>query len=208
MQDDLRHAIYRLQGAFDLDLEKDVVERLAIFHALVREHNPLLHLVGPCSADEFAVRHLLESLFLLRHLPQAAKFVDIGTGAGLPSIPCLVAREDLTGTLIESKIKKAKFLDKAVQVLGLSQRATIVNRQFEETGAGEADFVTCRALDRFSEKLPRMIKWAGPRRMLFFGGPSLIAKLEKLRVEIKTEIIPMSQQRYLVDIQNGASGPS
>jgi 16S rRNA G527 N7-methylase RsmG len=47
-------------------------------------------------------------------LPVKAKFADVGTGAGLPSIPCVIARADLRGVLIESKIKKAMFLEKVL----------------------------------------------------------------------------------------------
>src|SRR4051794_7164847 len=121
------------QSSFGLDLPNDAVERIADYYDLVLEHNPLLHLVGPCSPEEFAIRHILESLMLLKHLPDQARFADVGTGAGLPSIPCLLVREDLNATLIESKLKKAQFLNEALKALGLTARAAVFNRQFEET---------------------------------------------------------------------------
>ena len=52
---------------------------------------------------------MLESLMLLKHLPSDAKIADIGSGAGLPIIPCLIARPDLHATLIESSQKKSVF---------------------------------------------------------------------------------------------------
>ena len=88
------------------------VEQLGAFYSLLTHWNDRLHLVAPCSPEEFATRHVLESLMLLKHLPQDAKIADIGSGAGLPIIPCLLARPDLQATLIESSQKKSVFFVK------------------------------------------------------------------------------------------------
>src|ERR1041385_4157166 len=93
-------------GSFDLDLPAETVTLLGEYYSLLIRWNDRLHLVAPCSPEEFATRHVLESLMLLRHLPQGAKIADIGSGAGLPIIPCLIARRDLDATLIESSQKK------------------------------------------------------------------------------------------------------
>src|SRR5688572_25477495 len=82
-------------AAFGLNIPDASIDRLADYYDLVQKHNPLLHLVGPCSAEEFAVKHILESLTLFPHLPPNWKFADVGAGAGLPSIPCLIVRDDL-----------------------------------------------------------------------------------------------------------------
>jgi 16S rRNA (guanine527-N7)-methyltransferase len=187
--------------AFDLTLADEAVERLADYYQIVQQHNPILHLVAPCSVEEFAVRHILESLTLLAFLPQNARFADIGTGAGLPSLPCLIVRHDLSAVLIESKAKKAAYLIAAVAQLDIAERATIVNRQFEEVVTKDFSIVTCRALDKFSEKLPRMLKWAGRRRMLFFGGNALGEALKKAKVKFDRRLMSLSEQRYLFAIE-------
>jgi len=81
-------------GSFDLDLPAETVTRLGDYYSLLTRWNDRLHLVAPCSPEEFATRHVLESLLLLKHLPDGAKVADIGSGAGLPIIPCLLARQD------------------------------------------------------------------------------------------------------------------
>jgi 16S rRNA (guanine527-N7)-methyltransferase len=197
MCDEFIFAIKTHQPSFELDLSDQSVLCLDNFYHLIQEYNPLLHLVGPCSPEEFAVRHVLESLALLKHLPEGAKFVDVGTGAGFPSIPCLLVRDDLSGVLIESKVKKARFLDEAISKLGLDSRAAVVNKQFSETTPGEGRFITCRALDKFTEKLPGLVKWSGPRTMLFFGGNNLRLSLQKAGLSTEEELLPMSDQRYL-----------
>jgi 16S rRNA (guanine527-N7)-methyltransferase len=195
-------AITTHQVAFGLDLAEDVIERLADYFELVQKHNPILHLVGPCCPDEFAIRHILESLTLLEHFPQKAKFADVGAGAGLPSIPCLLVRDDLKAVLIESKEKKAKFLESAVEDLGLSDRAAIINRQFEEADPADCEFVTCRALDKFTEKLPRLLKWSKKRRLLLFGGDNLRKALQKQGLTFDEKLMPMSEQRFLFDLKS------
>lgn len=172
-------------------------ERLADFYDLVQEHNPLLHLVGPCTPEEFAVRHVLESLFLLRFLPQDTRFADIGPGAGFPSVPCLIVRESLSAVLIEAKEKKSSFLREVRDRLNIGDRAEIVNRQFSELKRPEVTHVACRALDKFTQKLPQLLKWSGDRTPLFFGGPTLRAELTKRGVTFTEHLMPMSEQRFL-----------
>jgi 16S rRNA (guanine527-N7)-methyltransferase len=189
------------QNAFAVELADDAIERLADYYRLVQENNPLLHLVAPCPPEEFATRHVLESLTLLEYLPDNAGFADVGTGAGLPSIPCLLVREDLKATLIESKEKKAEFLNSALERLSLTDRATIVNRQFSETHAGGAQFVTSRALDKLTQKLPQLRKWSGRRRMLLFGGESLRESLQAKNARFVQKLMPLSERRFLFVVE-------
>src|SRR5215212_7955248 len=95
---------------YDVRLTAQEIARLREYYELVTAWNARLHLVAPCSPGEFATRHVLESLLALPHISKGASFVDVGSGAGLPAIPCLVVREDLSATLVESSEKKAVYL--------------------------------------------------------------------------------------------------
>jgi len=197
MRNEFIEAIKTHQAAFNITLDDAQIERLASYFDLIQEHNALLHLVAPMTPAEFAVRHILESLTPLDHLPAGSRFADVGTGGGLPSIPCLLAREDLRAVLIETKIKKAKFLELAVASLGLTGRAAVVNKQFQEADPGNCESITCRALDKFTEKLPSLLKWKKRRQMLLFGGPNLRDELRKQKAAFVERLMPMSEQRYL-----------
>lgn len=201
MREELIQSLKDHQSLFGIDLVNENLERLTDFYEIILEHNPILHLVGPCTPGEFATRHILESLTLLEHLPKSAKFADVGSGSGLPAIPCLLVREDLTATLIDAKKKKSDFLNLAVEKLRLEDRATVVMRQFHEVQISEEKTVTCRALDKFSEKLPSLLKWTRGRRRLFFGGPALEAKLNELGRPFERKLMPLSEQRYLFIIK-------
>ena len=185
------------QQFFDILLNEDNLTAIADYYAFVQKHNEILHLVAPCAPEEFAVRHILESLTLLKYLPENAKFADVGAGAGLPSLPCLIVREDLRGVLIESKLKKVKFLEEVSAECNLETRAEIVNRQFEELAKPNVSHITCRALDKFSRKLPKLLKWSGNADLLFFGGNSLREEMQNNNVKFEEKLMPLSEQRFL-----------
>ncbi len=193
----IEEAISENQAAYGIELTEAAIEKLGRYHDLVEENNALLHLVAPCTPTDFATRHILESLTLTAHLPPSARFADVGTGAGLPSIPCLIHRPDLRAALIESKVRKSAFLREALEKLDLEDQAAVVEKQFEEATNVDFDFVTCRALDKFSEKLPRLVRWARGRPMRLFGGPKIESELHRLGIKFSRILMPFSDQRYL-----------
>ena len=197
MRTEFIRAVEKHQSDFNLNFPAEKIHALADYYEFVLKHNEILHLVAPCSPEEFAVRHILESLVTLRFLPDNAVFADVGTGAGLPSIPCLIVREDLCGVLIESKLKKTHFLQEVLAELKLTERAGIINHQFEEIEKPSVSFVLCRALDKFTRKLPKLLKWSGKSNLLFFGGNALRGELEKQNVKFNEILLPMSEQRFL-----------
>jgi 16S rRNA (guanine527-N7)-methyltransferase len=192
--DRFRQALIANMGSFDLDLTGETLTQLGEFYSLLTHWNERLHLVAPCSPEEFATRHVLESLMLLKHLPPGAKIADIGSGAGLPIIPCLLARPDLSATLIESSQKKSVFLREALNQLG--RPSVIINKPFEQVEPPDVSFVTCRALDQFMNKISFMLDWAPiGSTLLLYGGDSLREKLHKVRFE--QFLIPSSDKRFL-----------
>lgn len=186
-------------GSFDLTLPAETVQRLGEYYSLLTRWNDRLHLVAPCSPEEFATRHVLESLLLLKHLPDAAKIADIGSGAGLPIIPCLIARPDLIATLIESSQKKSVFLREALKQLG--RPSVIIPKPFEDIPPPAVSFVTCRALDQFMNKVPTLLNWApGGSTLLLYGGEKLREQLERTKSKFEDFLIPLSEQRFLFTI--------
>lgn len=200
-------ALWNNAAEFGIQLRAAEVTRLSKYYELLLKWNDRLHLVAPCSPEEFATRHVLESLLLLSHLPQKARVLDVGSGAGLPIIPCLIIRTDLSATLIESSPRKAVFLREALRDVSNREPAALTVARFEQTTAPEADFVTCRALDRFQRFLPALIQWAPPTStLLLFAGEELRKQLEILLPNAKAERIPRSDRRYLIVASQASAG--
>lgn len=183
---------------YQIILTPDIAQRLATYYSHLDKWNSRFHLVAPCDPAEFATRHVLESLMIEKHLPPAARAIDIGSGAGLPIIPALVARKDLKATLIESDSRKSVFLKEALKRTGCADQATVIKARFQEIPAPTGDFVTCRALERFRDVLPQILGWIPrPATLLFFGGEELGKILAELRIRAAPELIPNSAARYL-----------
>lgn len=189
-------------SVYGVDLNEELIKRLANYYQLLNTWNPRLHLVAPCSADEFAQRHILESMLLLKYLPPRSRVADIGSGAGLPIIPCLTARDDLSAVIIESSKRKAVFLREALSLTGTSTSAKVIPERFEDVPTPPADFVTARALDRFIETLPQLIDWS-PRlsTLLLFGGPDLRNALVKQATGFEEISVPNSERRFLFVVE-------
>lgn len=183
---------------YNMDLSVEVVAQLAIYYELLLRWNERLHLVSPCSPEEFAARHVLESLTLLNHLPEQATVIDIGSGAGLPIVPCLIARNDISATLIEASQKKSVFLREALKTADALNRATIVAKRFEDLSPPNAQFISCRALDDFSTQLSTLVRWALPgTTLLLFGSENLRQTLTDLHCDPQQFLLPGSDRRFL-----------
>jgi 16S rRNA (guanine527-N7)-methyltransferase len=203
-RDEFDKALAENSQAFGVSFDGDVRARLGDYFEQVAHWNARLHLVAPCAPAEFAARHVLESLFALRHVGSGAGVVDVGSGAGLPVIPCLVARTDLSATLVEASHKKSVFLRETLRALGLGGRARVVAERFEKVKAPSSDLLTCRALERFTEVLPALVEWAsGVPVLLLFGGETLRERLEKLPVSFEQNLVPTSERRFLFVVRRG-----
>lgn len=199
---EFRTALETNAAAYGLSLTAEALAGLSKYYQLLNAWNSRLHLVAPTSPREFAIRHVLESLVLLEHLPQGARIADIGSGAGLPIIPCLIVRPDLRAVLIEASPKKAVFLREALREVlnqeAASRQASVVAERFENVPAPEVGFITCRALERFAETVPRLLEWApGNARLLLFGGEGLGRRIEESGFAARVILIPNSQRRFL-----------
>ena len=189
-------------AAFGVRLAEGARAGLRDYFELVGRWNARLHLVAPCAPSEFATRHVLESLLALRYLPEGASFIDVGSGAGLPAVPCLVARAGLSATLYESSQKKAVFLREAARALGIEGRTRVVAERFEKGEPPRADALTCRAIERFEEILPGLLEWAaGVPVLLLFGGENLRGRLDGLGLKFEAVRAPGSERRFLLVVR-------
>ena len=183
---------------YGVSLSAEAVAGLARYYELLSAWNSRVHLVAPCTPEEFATRHVLESLTLLKYLPAEASVGEVGAGAGLPLLPCLIVRPDLRGVLIEASKKKAVFLREALTTTGTSARGSVIDQRFEHVVPPQVDFVSCRALDRFDEMLPHLFAWAPAKAtLLLFGGNRLGPRIEGSGFNVTSELLPHSKNRFL-----------
>lgn len=129
-------------------------------------------LIGPREAPRIWDRHVLNCAVVAELVPEGARLVDVGSGAGLPGIPLALARPDLQVALVEPLARRVDWLAEVVADLGIDVRVdrgrveeTAVRRRWEG-----ADVVTARAV----APLHRLAGWALP--LLRTGGLLLAVK--------------------------------
>ena len=114
-----------------------------LLRALVVEENRRQNLISPATVDDIDQRHIADSLQLLTHLPGGV-LVDIGTGAGFPGLVLACCRTD-TVHLVEPRVKRAAFLDRAARELGLTN-TVVWNRKVERLELAGVAAITARAV--------------------------------------------------------------
>lgn len=119
---------------------------------LVRE-NEKYNLTAITSFEEIALLHFADSLSICDLLPDGASLLDVGAGAGFPSLPLAAARPDLKITALDSTGKKTEWIAAEAGRLGLSNVTAVCGRAEELLEPGSPlresfDFVTARAVAR------------------------------------------------------------
>jgi len=132
------------------------------------------------------LNHIGDALTLLRYLPPGAiRLADVGSGGGVPGIPLAIARPDAAVTLIESTVKKARFLTETAEALGLSN-VKVRPERAEEAGVGPVresfDVVTVRAVG----VMAWLVEWCLP--LVKVGGTMLAMKGPRLTEELPSAL--------------------
>jgi 16S rRNA (guanine527-N7)-methyltransferase len=120
-------------------------DRLALYAGLLERWAARHNLVRFADRRELVERHLVDSLAGAEHMGRRGRLLDIGSGAGLPGIPLLIARPEWRGCLLEPRQKRWAFLRLVIREIGLDAEAQRVRYQ-EFRGAGPWDVIVMRAV--------------------------------------------------------------
>ncbi len=114
-------------------MEEDYV-KFSIYCQMLQEWNEKINLTAITDDQGIAVKHFLDSLLPLTmfDLPDHARLIDVGTGAGFPSIPMKLIRPDLQLILLDSLEKRLNFLRNLSARLGID--AVTLHARAEEAG--------------------------------------------------------------------------
>lgn len=148
MSDKKQYIIDKFSGA-DIKIDRPQAEKLLSLFKLMVEFNRNVNLTSITEFEDVVVKHFIDSVlpFAGLDIPSGQSFIDVGTGAGFPSLPLLIVRPDLRGTLCDSLKKRCLYLETVCEELQI--KARIIHGRGEELGRSMRetfDFATARAV--------------------------------------------------------------
>ncbi len=133
----------------NIELSQDKADKLLKLYEFLVEYNQNVNLTAITDFEEVVVKHFIDSVlpFSMIDIKENSSFIDVGTGAGFPSIPLMIVRPDLKGTLLEALNKRCVFLEKACDLTKVD--AKVVHGRAEDYAKEKReafDFATARAV--------------------------------------------------------------
>lgn len=139
-------------SSYDLSIDEKTYNQFEVYAKYLVEYNQKVNLTAITEHTEIYIKHFLDSLIPLTYedIPKGASIIDVGTGAGFPSIPIKIYRPDVKLTLLDSLNKRIVFLDSLCSKLGFTDVECIHGRA-EEFGKDanyreRFDYATARAV--------------------------------------------------------------
>ncbi|MBB5754113.1 16S rRNA (guanine(527)-N(7))-methyltransferase RsmG [Prosthecomicrobium pneumaticum] len=140
-----------------LPVSRETRQRLETYVALIRRWQPAQNLVSPQTLDTLWTRHIADCAQLVALFPDDLRWVDLGSGAGLPGLVTAILLADRPGAkvhLVESNQRKCAFLRAAIRETGAPAvvaegRIDSVLKQFD----APVDRISARALASFAALL-------------------------------------------------------
>lgn len=115
-------------------------------------------LIGPRERPRLWRRHILNCAAVAPLFGPSSTLCDVGSGAGLPGIVVALSRPDLTVTLLEPMLRRARFLDEVVAQLELVNVTVVRGRAEEQVAMLAVDAATARAV----APLETLARWCLP----------------------------------------------
>ncbi|MBN6076011.1 16S rRNA (guanine(527)-N(7))-methyltransferase RsmG [Aggregatibacter actinomycetemcomitans] len=121
---------------------------------LLNKWNKAYNLTSVRDPQDMLVKHILDSLVVSPYL-QGDRFIDVGTGPGLPGLPLAIINPDKRFVLLDSLGKRISFIRNAVRELGLTNVTPVLSRVEEYQPEEKFNGVLSRAF----ASLKDMTEW-------------------------------------------------
>jgi len=175
---------------YNIKCSSKQLQQFDIYLNYLLEENKKYNLTAIKEKNDVFYKHFLDSVLPYQTFSENAKVVDIGAGAGFPSIPLAILRNDLHFVLIDSVGKKINFINNLVEKLKLTNIKTIharcediaINPEYREN----FDYVVARAVAPLSSLLEYCIPFIKVNgKFIAYKGTNYNSEIEESKNAIK-----------------------
>ena len=120
----------------NISLSDQQKQQLLALVGLLHKWNKAYNLTSVREPEAMLVRHILDSIVVAPYL-NGSRFIDVGTGPGLPGLPLAIVQPDKQFVLLDSLGRRIRFIRQVIMELGLKNVVAVQTRVEEfhdETG--------------------------------------------------------------------------
>jgi len=135
----------------NLPHDDGILEKFDRYYRFLMQENQVMNLTAITSEPEVYVKHFLDSLSLTKAVElNTQTLLDVGSGAGFPSLPLKIVFPGIKVTIVDSLGKRIRFMEKLLEVLETGS-IELVNQRIEDLETkNHFDIVTARAVARMN----------------------------------------------------------
>ena len=150
----LRTELDALLAQTDLNIDEQQISQLVELVELLAKWTKAYNLTSVRDPSQMLVKHIMDSVVVSPHL-SGQRFIDVGTGPGLPGLPLAILNPDKQFVLLDSLGKRLRFIRQAILSLGLKNVEIVQSRVEEYQPEDRFDCVLSRAF----ASLEDMLSW-------------------------------------------------
>lgn len=141
-----------LLNAANISLSDQQKQQLTGYVEMLHKWNKAYNLTSVRDPEQMLIRHILDSIVVEPYL-QGSRFIDVGTGPGLPGVPLAIVRPEAHFTLLDSLGKRVRFLKQVQHELKLTNIEPVQSRVEDFPAEPPFDGVISRAFASLNDML-------------------------------------------------------
>ncbi len=181
--------LQQLLAQTTLTIPAEQQQQLVALVGMLHKWNKAYNLTSVRDPQQMLSRHIMDSLVVLPYL-NGQRFIDVGTGPGLPGLPLAITAPDKEFVLLDSLGKRVRFIRQVCHELGLNNVTAVQSRVEDYQPELPFDGVISRAFASLSD----MLNWCGHLpakhgKFLALKGVYPTQELEDIPAEFQVEEI-------------------
>lgn len=166
----------------------DILTKFDDYYKILIEWNKKFNLTNITDKNDVITKHFADSLYGYSFLNNTGTVVDIGSGAGFPSIPLAIVNPDINFTLVDSLNKRISFLNEVIKTLNL-KNCIAVHSRAEDFAKNNRNNYDC-AIARAVASLPTLLEYLIP--LVKKGGKCICYKSQNADIELENSLKAMN----------------